>query len=492
MTGENNEEITRHIMCCKRAGDADATADNTAAPPDATDMTGPPLVTLPEPSSSSMTELEIKIEEAHHPTWYNNELGWKGTTYNDAKAFCESIPHGDSGTLHLCPLEAYCPNGPRVSAPLYLQMDAFEGVQWAPMSNEDNGWIMVGRFSDEQPMTCKSHLDINHHEPDWGQDGTSPELKRNILCCEDDTGSDGGIMKGDEENAPSGEFMAENYNSGNDEHGAASQPDDIGSSSTQDATSNTATTSNEEQPSSVLTELETQIQDEYHPTWFNKDMGWAGTTHDDAKAFCATFSHGDGKTLHLCPVEAYCPDGPKDRGPLYLHKDAYEGVQWAPISNEDNGWIMVGDIAGLTCQTYMQINHREPIWGVDGSSTQLKEQILCCEGKTNNNIATQVDVQAQYTATDGGNEGKVDDMHSGPDSSNSGSEGDDSSIAQSIKDSFSPMWFGADRGGWNGGSHDDAIQFCEQFAGSHGKRMELCPVSLKSQLLLLSFLRHFS
>ena len=31
------------------------------------------------------------------------------------------------------------------------------------------------------------------------------------------------------------------------------------------------------------------------------------------------------------------------------------------------------------------------------------------------------------------------------------------------------------KGGWDGGSHEDAIVFCQQFAGSHGTRMNICP-----------------
>ena len=49
--------------------------------------------------------------------WFSNESGWQGTTHLDAQAFCESIRHG-SGTLELCPLQAYCPNGPQNDKPL--------------------------------------------------------------------------------------------------------------------------------------------------------------------------------------------------------------------------------------------------------------------------------------------------------------------------------------------------------------------------------------
>jgi hypothetical protein len=68
-------------------------------------------------ATSAMTEWETQIQNAHHPAWFSNELGWQGTTHLDAQAFCESIPHGAS-SLQLCPLQAYCPNGPKNDKPL--------------------------------------------------------------------------------------------------------------------------------------------------------------------------------------------------------------------------------------------------------------------------------------------------------------------------------------------------------------------------------------
>jgi hypothetical protein len=53
---------------------------------------------------SSMTEWELQVQIAHHPAWFSNEFGWEGTTYSDAEAFCNGIPHGKS-TLELCPLQ---------------------------------------------------------------------------------------------------------------------------------------------------------------------------------------------------------------------------------------------------------------------------------------------------------------------------------------------------------------------------------------------------
>lgn len=183
--GQNNEAITRHIMCCRshpyqpgsvwtppndpesagndyvhkpvapaHAGDSDVSesvGDAIAAAggpdddpdgkteSDATAETGVVNESVADEASdsdnassslssshhdiaaaeglSSMTEWEIQVQTAHHPAWFSNEFGWEGTTYSDAEAFCETIPHGKS-TLELCPLQAYCPNGPKNEKPL--------------------------------------------------------------------------------------------------------------------------------------------------------------------------------------------------------------------------------------------------------------------------------------------------------------------------------------------------------------------------------------
>lgn len=169
LDGKNNEMITRHIMCCRRhpyeegsvwdvpnepgsggndyvhkpltattASEAASSAESSAGNASDNIEVSPNLntggtaeestVATPTDTASYadlaaaeglnyMTEWEINIQNAHHPAWFSNEFGWQGTTYLDAQAFCESIPHG-AGTLQLCPLQAYCPNGPRNSKPL--------------------------------------------------------------------------------------------------------------------------------------------------------------------------------------------------------------------------------------------------------------------------------------------------------------------------------------------------------------------------------------
>jgi hypothetical protein len=422
-----------------------------------TDTTGPSLEILP---NEPMTELEVEVLDSHHPMWFGTDAGWTGTTYDEAKAFCESYDSVGGGTLHLCPLSAFCPDGPTNIKPLYLQMDAFEGVQWSPISNSFNGWVMVGKFDDKDPLTCLTHMQMFNHNPAWGLDGSKPELKEHLLCCEGYTAY---------EDVPPEVVISDSVanEDGNDSNGSSSTeaPSD-GIVSTSDAGE-----SKEESVSISMTALEAQILVTHHPVWLNSDLGWQGTTYDDAKAFCESISD----TLHLCPLDAYCPNGPRDIKPLYLHLDSFEGVQWAPISDSFNAWIMVGKFEEedpLTCVTHMQMFNHNPGWGLDGSKPELKEHILCCD---DNSSSESVD---EAGMPDAGSFVDSDSPNSNSEGGHEGSamvDGGKYTLEASIMNTFNPAWFSADQGGWDGGSHDDAIRFCEKFTGSHGKSMELCP-----------------
>ena len=491
-----------------------------------------------EQPSSSMTASETKIQDAHRPAWFSNEFGWRGTTHEDAGAFCESIPHGADGTLRLCPLEAYCPNGPRDIEQLYLQMDAFDGVQWAPYAAtpigdeapEDNAWLMVGNVDDGR-LTCRTYPEINHHEPAWGLDGSSTQLKEHILCCEDNSGgenvdaqvtmatpADGGGDAGDKLAVMAVGIQKQEADDSKASSNSFSNSDsgDVGDSSVPISSQELAGGNDQASFGNSLTEWDMKTQEAYNPAWFSNLTGWHGTTYEDAIAFCESIPLGeDGGMLHLCPLEAYCPNGPRDTEQLYLQMDAFDGVHWAPYvahgdeAPMDNAWLMVGDIddGHLACATYHDINHRDPSWGLDGSSPQLKEHILCCEDNTGNydgGGVSKVDAaQDQFTTSDGGGSDDAGDNldmaeQQGADSSASSNNfsnsdssevGDSSmpihsqevagfdkaSFENSVTNTFNPVWFDNNRGGWGGGSHDDAISFCKQFAGSHSKRMELCP-----------------
>lgn len=138
---EDSEKLTRHIMCCleQPLGD-DFTSPGIPTPPDVAKEHGegvddpippPPPHHNPPPSDvaagmkedttgpafvrqqpDTFTTFDEEIRDNYRPFWFDDNDGWKGTTWDDGKAFCNSIPNGPNGeTFHLCPTKAYCPNG---------------------------------------------------------------------------------------------------------------------------------------------------------------------------------------------------------------------------------------------------------------------------------------------------------------------------------------------------------------------------------------------
>jgi len=110
------------------------------------------------------------------------------------------------------------------------------------------------------------------------------------------------------------------------------------------------------------------------PVWYGSRDGWNGGGHDTAISFCL------GKQKTLCPVEIYCPDGPS-RAPFKGSGGSPELEQWAPASDKENYWIMIGFYGKdekTVCQDQDYILGGYPPWGLDGSFSEHKQHILCC------------------------------------------------------------------------------------------------------------------
>jgi len=142
--------------------------------------------------------------------------------------------------------------------PLYLQLPAFEGEQLAPIettNNDNDSYILIGTISDNPTSTCHTYKHFNNGElPQWGIDGSQPEIKEHILCCKDPT------------------YVSSDVAPVMD--------------STLVATDSTVVDS-----SSVASDSNTQ------PEWLSLDDGWFGGSYTDAEAFC----HSEGR--QLCPHE---------------------------------------------------------------------------------------------------------------------------------------------------------------------------------------------
>jgi hypothetical protein len=200
-----------------------------------------------------LTEQEQAAKDFYEAEWYGRGDGYQGTTYVDSLNFCHQI-HGKK----LCSLLAYCPSGPTNDLdgkPLYLQQPAFEGEQWAPIETTSDGdsYILIGTISDNPASTCHTYRHFNEGEiPQWGIDGSQPEIKEHILCCKDPTYVSPDI-------APAVD-------------------------STLVATDGPVVDS-----SSVASDSNTE------PKWLSLDDGWFGGSYTDAEAFCRL----EGR--QLCP-----------------------------------------------------------------------------------------------------------------------------------------------------------------------------------------------
>jgi hypothetical protein len=210
--------ITQNLMCCLNANhlNADwyiADEDDTAGEPStnldansntaAADTAAAQDSTVSEVTNTAVAEdtteevndpsngnvavisANIKIQQrekavisAFQPVWFASSHGWDGTTYDAAVNFCESYDH-----MVLCPFSAYCPNGPGsppLSGSMVLEID---GEEWAPVNGPPNSWVQLGTISGEPNSRCALYHDLLGNRPQWGLDGSKPELKHHVMCC---------------------------------------------------------------------------------------------------------------------------------------------------------------------------------------------------------------------------------------------------------------------------------------------------------------------
>jgi len=438
------EKLTRHIMCCLETpldlyGNGAATSSGVQAPPNVKDEGGDSNVEdpIPPPPMSSVSvsnnnvgggsvgttlpQLQQSLLDEYNPHWFSDVQGWSGTTYDDAERFCEYIKSGENqdDKYHLCPWEVYCPHGPLHDKPLYYENDAYEGEQWAPISDENKRWTMIGN---EGQQAC----DLNPLE--MSVDTMSPTVKKHIMCCR---------LPAEE----SSTFVAENHNSEIPGEGATTSSGAHAPPNVKDEGSTlVAENDNSKIPGESLEHFnfEGSVFNELNPVWYGTDE-WISGSHDDAYHFC------NFKGKSLCPYAAYCPYGP-GKHPVdgWVASKEFE-EQWAPIA-QPNQWVLIGaenDNPFSQCQVT-----ESPSFGFDKSQPELKLHIMCCDKE-------QSDVSSSEVGT---------------------SNSEAINTATPVEESFDadlplPVWYSfAD--GWDGGGHETALLFCL------GKEKTLCPVEI--------------
>jgi len=266
---------------------------------------------------------EQDILDKKHPIWFGRKHGYHGNTHKEAEDFCKNI-----NDMVLCPAKTYCPGDNTGSdPPLFLGKSAFEGEQWAPVSTTDSDdpnskWMLVGTLDGSSQSTCSTFGDVKGMKPNgWSvEDSTDPDMRQNVLCCLN--------------------------------------------------------------PNHLLKEM--NFAEDLELVWLDESFGWKGGSHNDAMEFCKKL--GNKK---LCPYSAYCPHG-VGQPPIGGHAEDFNmvGEQWAPVhhtssdQSKSNYWVMIGQKyqnSATTCMDNLQLEGREPEWGLSSEKAEMKKHIMCCK-----------------------------------------------------------------------------------------------------------------
>ena len=462
--GRNNEgvDVLSHLMCCYDAIQGVSEDLGIGETWEATAEQSSSNSQHSGESTHTLTELEYAVQSKYIPFWFGFKEGWSGGTYENARDFCASVDPGRGDSFHLCPLMAYCPNGPYHEKPLFLQKEAFNEEQWAPTSFAPNDWIQIGKLSEDNPQTCMLYRETQKMEPSWGLDGSEPGLKQHILCCKGGDTSDFDYEGVDEiDNAQSS--VAETAAAAlSDTNIQASVSNELAQGSIQGfPTHNGAGNS---APHGGATNHEAALVIHLNPIWFDHDLGWNGGSHDDAELFCST--KGDDAPMTLCPYDAYCPNGPTYPSLGGPSTSFATQEQYAPYHGDEEHWVLIGrfnNAKTTTCLDYNQLFGDTPSWAYDDSRKELKQHILCCASSETLQSSSEVGLQSISTNS----KSPTAKPTYAPEE-----EGDTQLLSI---DPTPGIWFGVSDG-WTGGSRIDAIKFCYNMGeDADGIPMMLCP-----------------
>lgn len=128
VTGEENEEITRHILCCPPTSTTTNDANEEEGVDHPHDVT---TNTAKDPPSIPV----MYHQEFLDPLWYNVNQGWNGSTFEEARRFCSTLPE----SRFPCPYEAYCPRGPHHPPTLGGPPQNGEKLEGNNENEEDDG-----------------------------------------------------------------------------------------------------------------------------------------------------------------------------------------------------------------------------------------------------------------------------------------------------------------------------------------------------------------
>lgn len=268
------------------------------------------------------------------------------------------------------------------------------GPAWAPISDSNNDWVFIGN---QHEALCKRHTELYGSEPKWGSEPEDQPFKGNVLCC-------GMVFEKLPTESPTW-FQAATYcenkqrSSGRTRLCTRAEVCPFGKgkaplggalfqshwTAVYDAV-NEWTAIGVSFPTRMWCQKHGEISPDRQPQWGlakeatplpkrslvmccrDEFYHIAGRiVYPNAVAFCSL------KGKRLCRKNEYCPKG-KIRGGLR------PGEAWAPIEDDVNEWIAVGqDNRDRSCQTYQSIMGEKPEWGATLESDGVLGHIQCCD-----------------------------------------------------------------------------------------------------------------
>lgn len=172
VTGEENEEMTRYLVCCPLS----KSLQNANGGSSASTETGE-QGTIPSTTQGIQTTEEQQVTAEWDPLWYDHTSGWSGSSFEEALDFCGRKSRSP------CPYEAYCPDG--LHKPPVKGGPNDQSLQsWSPIIDEiGHGVIQVGGGSNsfqEDSTSCR----IYYLTTENGLRGKGlKSLMTHIMCC---------------------------------------------------------------------------------------------------------------------------------------------------------------------------------------------------------------------------------------------------------------------------------------------------------------------
>jgi len=431
VSGEGNEGITRHVLCCRKMPSLvdDSSVGIIDEPPSNTQM-GAPF----KPESAAY----LQYETQYQPVWYDRTTGWKGHSYNAAVEFCADL--GDNHKL--CPYEAYCPLG-KNSNPYGGGFESEGSLLWAPVSDSYNDWVQIGTESLYDSLTsnvegevpCATYMNIHLQNPSWGEDGKgSWEFTGKILCCRS---MDGGAKW---------------------TVGTAPPTTKHPSTPPTQKPSPEPTSKPSHKPTESPTEPNAydKVVVEYNPKWYNREQGWKGQSYYEAVGFCSSLGNDIGEPMMLCPFEAYCPYG---EGGIPFG-GAGSLSSWAPVNDFDNDWVEIGSTN--PCVMYTSIYSDKPSWGETGVGNEAETRNILCYHSRGKAPVSQQHTAPEQLADQAIMANELAVTAAAAPTVNSAPAVVDQEIQTIYKDiseKYHPVSFDRSQG-WRGQTYGDALVFC--------------------------------